>query len=195
MQTSDSYSLFQCGKISFAHPLSAGLQDTPHDFPTSCLRKRGNEADRFRFCNRSNFVRHVLLEFVGKPLVSFDPRFEYDVSVDRDPFDLVRQTDYSGFCDRGMADQCRFQLGRSEPVSTYFDYIVDASDNPVVTVFILPRRVSCEVDTGIFAPAGFSHTDRGLCRWYATWVTRCYVRRLLIESENEDDSRGPSTWP
>ena len=44
-----------------------------------------------------------------------------------------------------MADESGFELGGAKPVTAHFDNIIDAADDPIITIFVPPGGITGEM--------------------------------------------------
>ena len=81
-------------------------------------------------------------------------RRERDIGVDALALDRVRVAHDRGFGDRVVGDERAFDLGGAEPVPGHIEDVVDASRDPVVTVFVPAAAVPGEVVALVLCEVG-----------------------------------------
>ena len=81
-----------------------------------------------------------------------DARFAGDEGDEGLAFEVVRASNDSRFGDAWMADERAFDFGGADAMAGDVEDVVDAADDPEVTVFVLAAAVACEIGARDFSP-------------------------------------------
>ena len=92
-----------------------------------------------------------LLEHLDRAFVA---AFQRHVGDDRLPGERVRAAADRRLRDPRVVDERRLDLDRRDPVAGDVHHVVDAAEQPEVSVLVDPGAVACEVEAGVPLPVG-----------------------------------------
>src|SRR5262249_51067808 len=110
------------------------------------------ETDIVRLCNRTNFLRDVLAEFLAQLAIGVDATLESYEGHQCLAFEIVRPANDGGFGDLPVAHQRAFDFSGSNAVTRDIEHVIDAADNPEIAILVLSAAIASEVAVGYFGP-------------------------------------------
>src|SRR5690606_23478483 len=96
-------------------------------------------------CNRADFLTNPITqldtELVGRGFACH----QGDVAINALPLDVVREPDNSRLRYLRMGNQRAFHFGSAEAVTGDVEYVVHATGDPIVAIFVATAAVASEV--------------------------------------------------
>nr|GEY12335.1 hypothetical protein [Tanacetum cinerariifolium] len=120
-------------------------QNPAHDFAGTRLRQPRRPLNDIRRSNWTDFLAHPVAQLDTQRLVRHFPAIERDVNVDALPFQIVRHAHYRRFGNLRVSNHGTFDLGGAHTVTGHVEHVVDATGDPVITIFIATGAVTGEV--------------------------------------------------
>src|ERR1017187_1834217 len=92
-------------------------KDSSHNLTRPCLWKTRCKLHLVRSCYRTNDCPDMSDQNLPEGICGFNPLIESHVYINTLAFNIVRIADNGGLSNRLVADQCRFNFCRTEPVT------------------------------------------------------------------------------
>lgn len=134
-------------------------EEAAHDLARASLGETGNNVDAIRHGDTTNVLADLTTEFAGKRVtvsVGVEAVLENAEGVDGLAFDLVSDTDDSGFSAGGVRDEGRFEFSSAEAMTRDVDNVVDAADDPMIAISVAEDAVASEEAAGVREEVGLA---------------------------------------
>ena len=131
------------------------LQEAAHNFSAAGLREGFGEPDVVGLGDRADFLADVLAEDLAQVGAGGVAGLESDEGDEGLALELVGTANNGGFGDVLIGDQSAFDFSSADAVTGDVQHVVNAADDPKVSVFVLPATVAGEVVAGDFGPVNF----------------------------------------
>ena len=162
--------IFQRRRVAFDfHATRNLLEQSPHDFAGARLGQSFRKTYVVRLRDRADFLGDVLAQFFAQFRRPFHAALERDERDERLTFQFIRATDDGGFRNFLITDERALHFRRADAMTRDVQHVVNASDDPEISVLVLTATVAGEITVFDFAPnklvgnAADRPTNRATC--------------------------------